>query len=119
MGDDANSIAFDGCRRRVWHRGLSVEYGTRPWRAGDVVGVYLDMERNTLAYTLNGSELGNAMALLDPPVNFFDIVATDSGLYPAVSMIIHQHCAVNFGDRPFRSVLGPRLWRRRAGWRCD
>jgi hypothetical protein len=70
--------------------------------AGDVVGVYLDMDHNTLLYTLNGEELGNAMALLDPPVNFHNLVAADQGLYPAVSMIVHQHCSVNFGDRPFR-----------------
>jgi len=140
VGDDANSLAFDGCRRRVWHRGTSVEYGTRAWKpgtpgwcagndslllraytdrlastathptdahAGDVVGVYLDMDHNTLSYALNGEDFGNVMSLLDPPVNFNNIVASDSGFYPAVSMIVHQHCAINFGDRPFRYASQP------------
>jgi hypothetical protein len=64
VGDCKNSWAYDGGRMMAWHLvGSKPNVPFQPekrWKKGDVVGVMLDVEARTLAYTLNGEMLGVA-----------------------------------------------------------
>uniref|UniRef100_A0A1I8JHY3 SPRY domain-containing protein n=1 Tax=Macrostomum lignano TaxID=282301 RepID=A0A1I8JHY3_9PLAT len=48
VGDDAASVAIDGCRCCLWHRGRQDKrrYRWRRWRVGDVVGCLLEFSAN-------------------------------------------------------------------------
>jgi hypothetical protein len=59
---------------------------------GDVVGCYLDLDNQTISYTLNGKDLGIA---------FSDFVVTGWPIYPAITLESTQVCSPNFGTRPF------------------
>eukprot|EP00160_Parvularia_atlantis_P022067 Unigene9819_Nuclearia_a/m.29986 Unigene9819_Nuclearia_a/g.29986 ORF Unigene9819_Nuclearia_a/g.29986 Unigene9819_Nuclearia_a/m.29986 type:complete len:268 (+) Unigene9819_Nuclearia_a:773-1576(+) len=109
VGDDVNSISYDGCRRRMWHRGNSDDYGSRQWRAGDVVGVMIDIEDDVLAFTINGSPLGDSLKKMHAPPRLLDMVADGEGLCPAASFMAYQHCTFNFGASPFKHPPSPRF----------
>eukprot|EP00051_Salpingoeca_urceolata_P013378 m.167872 g.167872 ORF g.167872 m.167872 type:complete len:699 (-) comp17777_c4_seq2:1061-3157(-) len=104
IGDDQHSFSYDGCRRLYWHRAQSVKHNHPKWKPGDVLGLYLDLDRKTVNFSLNGHLLG-WHPLPCPP---------DQGLYPAVSLMTFQHVQFNFGNQgyryppkvPFRSLNG-------------
>jgi hypothetical protein len=55
VGDDALSWAVDGSNRVCsWHAGASAPFGCA-WRAGDVVGLALDLGAGQMLVSLNGS----------------------------------------------------------------
>ena len=45
VGDDAHSIAFDGCRRVIWHNMTNYEHNLPLWNAGDIVGCLIDFTK--------------------------------------------------------------------------
>jgi len=125
VGDDVNSISYDGCRRRVWHCGSSEEYGGRRWQTGkrlhftfqvlndffegDVVGVMIDVEENVLIFSLNGKTLGDALKQITDAPNLRELVQSGEKLYPAASFMAYQHCTFNFGATPFKHPPTPRF----------
>lgn len=95
VGDDLHSYAFDGQRCLKWHNG-SGKYG-KHWKAEDVVGCYLDLDKREISFSLNGDDLGVA----------FNNVDVETGLIPAASMQFGQMCRFNFGSRPMRYESNP------------
>lgn len=91
VGDVMPSWAFDGARRRKRTRQISNVYGQR-WKAGDMVGVLLDIDTKEISFSLNGKDLGPAFTLNDDEVK---------GLYPAASLHFGQAVVFNFGRAPF------------------
>ena len=91
VGDVMPSWAFDGSRRRKRTRLMSEMYGQR-WKAGDMVGVLLDIDTKEISFSLNGKDLGPAFTLNDEEVK---------GLYPAASFHFGQAVVFNFGRAPF------------------
>lgn len=91
VGDVMPSWAFDGARRRKRTRQISNMYGQR-WKAGDMVGVLLDIDTKEISFSLNGKDLGPAFTLNDEEVK---------GLYPAASLHFGQSLVFNFGRAPF------------------
>ena len=91
VGDVMPSWAFDGSRRRKRTRQISNVYGQR-WKAGDMVGVLLDIDTKEISFSLNGKDLGPAFTLNDEEVK---------GLYPAASLHFGQGVVFNFGRAPF------------------
>lgn len=91
VGDVMPSWAFDGSRRRKRTRQISNMYGQR-WKAGDMVGVLLDIDTKEISFSLNGKDLGPAFTLNDDEVK---------GLYPAASLHFGQAVVFNFGRAPF------------------
>ena len=106
VGDDSNSVAFDGCRRRLFHRDETVSYGgdgsSSVWAPGDIVGVLVDIDGNRLVYSLNGKPLGDAMQALGEMLDLRTLAAeAEGGLFPAASLMTYQHCVFNFGVKEF------------------
>ena len=58
LGVDEFSYGFDGHLVKKWHQGAE-QYG-REWKAGDVVGCFMDLNDRTISFSLNGE------LLLDP-----------------------------------------------------
>jgi ankyrin repeat protein len=75
----------------VWNAVRNRRYGDgTPWRRGDVVGCFLDLERRTIGFSLNGMFLGDA---------FTDV---PDGLCPGLTLDKFQRATVNLGLTPFR-----------------
>eukprot|EP01028_Stygiella_incarcerata_P007254 TRINITY_DN2996_c0_g1_i3.p1 TRINITY_DN2996_c0_g1~~TRINITY_DN2996_c0_g1_i3.p1 ORF type:complete len:1061 (+),score=274.19 TRINITY_DN2996_c0_g1_i3:111-3293(+) len=89
VGDYDGSFAYDGKRVSKWN-GKRNGYGYR-WRAGDVVGVYLDLDDGTVSFSLNGEDMGVA----------FDHINTKEAYFPGIAIEGGQHGSFNFGSTPF------------------
>ena len=87
-GDDAFSYAADGMRCKVWHQGEHEAYGEE-WEVGDVVGLLLDLDARTIAFSVNGG--------YEEDEPFTDISGA-SGWFPALTMRAGL-VKVNFGQR--------------------
>ena len=95
-GDDSNSVGFDVESGAVIHRGAQIDTRIRtPCVAGDTIGVYLDCESGTAAFSINTSyekglcvEIAITIALPIIPLITFD----------SSSLVV-----LNFGERPFRN----------------
>ncbi|KAF9896818.1 RING finger and SPRY domain-containing protein 1, partial [Lobosporangium transversale] len=99
IGDDIFGFAYDGCRNLIWADASSETYGnSEPWKAGDIVGVYLDVDNAIMEVFLNGKALGPVTPL---DIDHFNIQA-NSGFYPAFSCTSFQQATVNFGATPFK-----------------
>eukprot|EP00029_Vermamoeba_vermiformis_P012376 TRINITY_DN718_c0_g1_i3.p1 TRINITY_DN718_c0_g1~~TRINITY_DN718_c0_g1_i3.p1 ORF type:complete len:1114 (+),score=264.17 TRINITY_DN718_c0_g1_i3:486-3344(+) len=94
VGDDDFSYAADLNRNKAWHGGGKV-YGSAKWKAGDVLGCYLDLDKGQILFSLNGVQQG---------VAFENVVASD-GLFPALTMTNNQQVRFNFGSEPFAHAL--------------
>ncbi|XP_043242330.1 RING finger and SPRY domain-containing protein 1-like [Amphibalanus amphitrite] len=93
IGDDDNSLAYDGCRQLLWYNAQARGHGHRCWRPGDVLGALLDTEAAHCVFSLNGDPL--------PPIT--DLFSTvSSGFFAAASFMSFQQCRFNFGRDPFR-----------------
>ncbi|KAJ2553247.1 hypothetical protein EV175_003009 [Coemansia sp. RSA 1933] len=95
VGDDFESVAYDGYRRRKWF-GLSDKsiYGDQ-WRAGDVVSAELDLDNGRVVFYLNGRSLGLAFGINEEGVvvgsdNGFQGLSRDRTWYPAFSLSYNQ-----------------------------
>lgn len=95
IGDDAFSLAYDGCRRLVWHDARSTAVPLPRWKPGDVLGCLLDVPRRRCTFSLNGRPL--------PPCGerMFS-AASGERYFAAASFMSFQQCRFNFGARPFR-----------------
>eukprot|EP00029_Vermamoeba_vermiformis_P012375 TRINITY_DN718_c0_g1_i2.p1 TRINITY_DN718_c0_g1~~TRINITY_DN718_c0_g1_i2.p1 ORF type:complete len:881 (+),score=91.65 TRINITY_DN718_c0_g1_i2:685-3327(+) len=89
VGDDF-SYGVNLNENQAWHGGGKV-YGSAKWKAGDVLGCYLDLDKGQILFSLNGVQQG---------VAFENVVASD-GLFPAISMEPDQQVRFNFGSEPF------------------
>lgn len=56
IGDDKFSLAFDGCRRLIWHNAQSMPYDLPAWQGGAVLGCLLDLDAGELVFSMNGVE---------------------------------------------------------------
>lgn len=54
IGDDQYSIAFDGCRRLIWHNAKSLLYDLPVWSGGVVLGCLLDLDAREVVFSMNG-----------------------------------------------------------------
>ena len=55
LSDDDHSFAYDGCRCLLWHEQQPTPVARTPWKAGDVVGAWLDLDKKRFTFTLNGA----------------------------------------------------------------
>ncbi|KAI4493323.1 hypothetical protein M0802_009491 [Mischocyttarus mexicanus] len=93
IGDDEFSLACDGCRRLIWYNAKSEKYHNRPcWKAGDVLGCLLDLNKQEIIFSINGVPL-------KPCTQVFKTVK--SGFFAAASFMSFQQCLFNFGNVPF------------------
>ncbi|KAJ2890514.1 hypothetical protein GGI21_006143, partial [Coemansia aciculifera] len=95
VGDDFESVAYDGYRQRKWH-GTAEEkaYGDR-WRAGDVIAAELDLDNDRVVFYRNGKSLGVAFGLneqgdLEGSASGFTGLDRDRTWYPAFSFACDQ-----------------------------
>ncbi|XP_031846670.1 RING finger and SPRY domain-containing protein 1 isoform X2 [Nomia melanderi] len=94
IGDDEFSLAYDGCRRVIWYNATSEKYYDRPcWKAGDILGCLLDLNKLEIIFSINGVPL-------KPCVQVFKTVR--SGFFAAASFMSFQQCLFNFGNVPFQ-----------------
>ncbi|KZC08409.1 PREDICTED: RING finger and SPRY domain-containing protein 1-like [Dufourea novaeangliae] len=94
IGDDKFSLAYDGCRRRIWYNGRCTKYHEKTcWKAGDVLGCLLDLNKCEIIFSINGVPL-------KPCVQVFKTVK--SGFFAAASFMSFQQCLFNFGNVPFK-----------------
>ncbi|XP_076649394.1 RING finger and SPRY domain-containing protein 1 [Halictus rubicundus] len=94
IGDDEFSLAYDGCRRLIWYNAKSEKHHERPsWKAGDVLGCLLDLNKLEIVFSINGVPL-------KPCVQVFKTVR--SGFFAAASFMSFQQCLFNFGNVPFK-----------------
>lgn len=56
IGDDAYSIAFDGCRKLIWHNAKSFSHDLPIWQGGSVLGCLLDLNKEEIIFSLDGVE---------------------------------------------------------------
>lgn len=74
----------------VIHGGTSTSYVTSPTgKAGDVIGVMLDLTAGTITFTKNGVNLGQAYSGIAGPV------------YPMVTVYANTNVTLNFGKTAF------------------
>ena len=68
VGDDYASWAYDGNRLKRWN-GETGFYGLC-WKSGDIVGCFVDMDNETMEFSLNGINLGVAYTKFKIPGTF-------------------------------------------------
>ncbi|OXU25388.1 hypothetical protein TSAR_000474 [Trichomalopsis sarcophagae] len=94
IGDDQFSLSFDGCRRLIWHDASSEKlYAIPCWKAGDVLGCLLDLNKLEVIFSINGVALKPCKQLFKNAV---------SGFFAAASFMSFQQCLFNFGNVPFK-----------------
>uniref|UniRef100_A0A182TSS6 RING finger and SPRY domain-containing protein 1 n=1 Tax=Anopheles melas TaxID=34690 RepID=A0A182TSS6_9DIPT len=94
IGDDAYSIAFDGCRKLIWHKAKPMQHNLNVWSGGSVLGCLLDMDAREVIFSLDGVE-GEVLKQL------FESSDTIDGFFAAASFMSFQQCRFNFGSTPF------------------
>lgn len=92
VGSDDNSFGFDGYLSKKWHSGAE-HYG-KPWKVGDVIGCFLDLNDRTVSFSLNGE------LLLDPSgaEMAFDNITIGDGFVPSFSLGPGQRARLNYGQ---------------------
>ncbi|XP_046606645.1 RING finger and SPRY domain-containing protein 1-like [Neodiprion virginianus] len=94
IGDDEFSLAYDGCRRLIWHNARSEAQHDRPcWKAGDILGCLLDLVKMEIIFSINGFPL-------KPCTQVFKTAR--SGFFAAASFMSFQQCLFNFGNVSFK-----------------
>ncbi|KAJ2347970.1 hypothetical protein GGH91_001599, partial [Coemansia sp. RSA 2671] len=95
VGDDFESVAYDGHRQRKWH-GTAEEkaYGER-WHAGDVIAAELDLDNDRVVFYRNGKSQGVAFGVnvdgnMEGSECGFKGLARDRTWYPAFSLAFEQ-----------------------------
>ncbi|XP_055299379.1 RING finger and SPRY domain-containing protein 1-like [Sitodiplosis mosellana] len=93
IGDDPYSIAFDGCRRLIWHNAKSLPHDLPSWQGGSVLGCLLDLDAHEVIFSLNGVEGGVLKQVFG---------SAKDGFFAAASCMSFQQCRFNFGSEPFK-----------------
>ncbi|KAJ1990690.1 hypothetical protein GGI25_001015 [Coemansia spiralis] len=115
VGDDFESIAYDGDRQRKWH-GIpdSSSYGEK-WKAGDIISAELDLDNGRVVFYQNGKSLGLAFGINEQGVmeggdTGFQGLSRDRTWYPAFSLSYNQGLVFlgsdNFDQQPCSSIRG-------------
>ncbi|XP_067337181.1 ryanodine receptor 3 isoform X3 [Channa argus] len=91
LGVDDQAFVFDGYRGRRMHAGS--HYFGQPWKKGDVVGCMINMEDQSMIFTLNGELLitnkGSELCFTD--------FETEDGFIPVCSLGMSQIGRMNLG----------------------
>lgn len=64
VGDDSDSIAFDGCRSVIWHNTEHYRHGLTRWAPGDVLGCLIDVPNRKFIFYLNGKKVELTKAVM-------------------------------------------------------
>eukprot|EP00053_Salpingoeca_punica_P019404 m.196096 g.196096 ORF g.196096 m.196096 type:complete len:1198 (-) comp17645_c1_seq2:205-3798(-) len=91
VGDSPDSYAYDGKRLKLWNQGPR-SYGDH-WVEGDVIGCCLDLDEGKVQFYRNGHDMGVASINVR--------VGPNKAYFPAISLVLGESCAVNFGGEPF------------------
>lgn len=94
IGDDDQSIAYDGCRQLLWQSARSVRTQLPRWKEGDVVGCLIDLDKFEIRFSLNG-------VMGEPNTDLFKNKPLSTQYYAAASFMPFQQCVFNFGRVPF------------------
>ncbi|KAJ2810173.1 hypothetical protein H4S07_002821 [Coemansia furcata] len=95
VGDDYESVAYDGYRQRKWHgTAEEKEYGEK-WHAGDVIGAELDLDGGRVVFYRNGTSMGVAFGVngdgaLEGEACGFRGLSRERTWYPAFSLASDQ-----------------------------
>ncbi|KAJ2139165.1 hypothetical protein GGH17_000704 [Coemansia sp. RSA 788] len=95
VGDDYESIAYDGHRQRKWFgTAEDTKYGEK-WHAGDVVTAELDLDNGRVVFYLNGRSMGlafgiNEQGAMEGAESGFQGLSRDRTWYPAFSFATEQ-----------------------------
>uniref|UniRef100_A0A182NUG3 RING finger and SPRY domain-containing protein 1 n=1 Tax=Anopheles dirus TaxID=7168 RepID=A0A182NUG3_9DIPT len=95
IGDDAYSIAFDGCRKLIWHKAKPMQHNLDVWSGGSVLGCLLDLDAREVIFSLDGVD-GEVLTQL-----FESEGAATDGFFAAASFMSFQQCRFNFGSTAF------------------
>ncbi|KAF1768191.1 hypothetical protein GCK72_000003 [Caenorhabditis remanei] len=96
IGDDASSVAYDGCRQLVWYNAKSQKHEHDNWQPGDVIGVLLNIPSGEVVFFLNG------IPLREPNTEFLSNRQPAEGVFAAASFMSFQQCRFNFGASRFK-----------------
>ena len=66
VGDDAVSWSFDGHRRVTFHKGIASDVDVPQWKSGDIVGMAVDLDENTMSFYLNGEKVCSPFSGFEP-----------------------------------------------------
>ncbi|KAJ2123751.1 hypothetical protein IW147_002344 [Coemansia sp. RSA 720] len=103
VGDDYESIAYDGHRQRKWFgTAEDTKYGEK-WKTGDVVTAELDLDNGRVVFYLNGRSMGlafgiNEQGVMEGAESGFQGLSRDRTWYPAFSFATEQGLVFLGGD---------------------
>lgn len=103
IGDDASSVAYDGCRQLVWYNAKSHKHEHENWQPGDVIGVLLNIPEGEVVFYLNGTPLK------EPETEFLSNRQPSEGVFAAASFMSFQQCRFNFGASRFKYNPGKKF----------
>ena len=109
VGDDDQSIAYDGCRQLIWQSGKSTCTNLPRWKEGDIVGCLIDMETQHVRFSLNGK-------MSETNTDLFKNKPICLQYFGAASFMPFQQCEFNFGRVPF--VYPPETYNFRTFNQC-
>jgi len=107
VGDDNNSFAYDGYRRRLWSGGVSIPYGDDiEWKQGDVLGCFVNLGNETdsneenlkeeekgIVFYVNGKNFGLGFKFSQSDIGQ---IKDASGLFPVSYIENKWHCFFYF-----------------------
>ncbi|KAJ2820210.1 hypothetical protein IWW50_005146 [Coemansia erecta] len=95
VGDDYESVAYDGYRQRKWFGTADDTMYGEKWHAGDVVTAELDLDNGRVVFYLNGRSMGlafgiNERGVMEGAESGFQGLSRDRTWYPAFSFASEQ-----------------------------
>ncbi|KAJ2615438.1 hypothetical protein H4S08_001242 [Coemansia sp. RSA 1365] len=109
VGDDYESVAYDGFRERKWY-GTSEEmhYGER-WEAGDIIAAELDLDNDRVSFYRNANPLGLAFGInehgsIEGVESGFQGLSRDRTWYPAFSFASEQGLVFLGAEDPIQNI---------------
>ncbi|KAJ2610950.1 hypothetical protein EV177_003717 [Coemansia sp. RSA 1804] len=103
VGDDFESVAYDGYRQRKWFGMPDKSTYGEEWKAGDVVSAELDLDNGRVVFYQNGRSLGLAFGInehgfVEGSDSGFQGLSRDRTWYPAFSLSYNQGVVFLGGD---------------------